>query len=378
MNTSAHPLKILFIIDVFADTAGTERILSVIANGLAAKYEVSILTAWQGNKPDAFPLHADIRRCDLGMDADGYPLRILRKRAMRRRLFAFLAMEHYDVAISLGGRNMMLLPFSPDASIKVLWYHFCLNNDLIQRHDPTKSFLSRWARLRKHIHKISIAKSYDRIVALTRKDATLWQEYCRSVDHIYNVLTVSPKSVLSYDTKRVIAVGRLTFQKGFDSLIRAWSILHAHYPEWHLDIYGVGKLRSALQAQIDRAALQDCVHLCGNSPDMPQRYAEHSIAVMSSHYEGLPLALIEAAGCGLPLVSYDCECGPSEIIQDGHNGFLVPRVGDHEALAQALMRLMADAELRRSMGMAAARSLQAFSHEAVMASWDGFLSSLER
>lgn len=368
--------KLLFLIDEFFSPAGTERILSVVANGLVKQYDVAILTAWNGGRPDAFPLDERVRRFDLGMDAHGYALRILRKRDLRRRLFHFLSEHHFDVCVSLGGRNTSLLPQAGDGSQKVLWYHFCLNKELMQRQDPHASWASRWARLRTYHRKIRAAQQYKHLVVLTERDRQLWSAVHPHVHCIYNVVTVEPRPVQSYAVKRAVAVGRLTYQKGFDRLIRAWHLLQGVHPQWQLDIYGEGGLRSELQALIDRLDLTDKVHLRGNCADMPSAYAAHSLAVMSSHFEGLPLALLEAAACGLPLVAFDCECGPSEVIRHGENGFLVKSEGGEDALAHALAQLMESQPLRQRMGQAAPQSLQAFAPERVFQQWHTFLQRI--
>ena len=379
MEISKHRVKmkrILFLADANSHPAGTERILSVVANDLASYYKVSVLTAWNKGLKPAFPIHDNVEQDDLGIDNREYHFRILLKIELKKRLEHWLAAHPQDVVITVGGCCLSVVPSLRDGSKKVFWYHFCLNNDLLQMKDPSLNWISKIIRRRKRFRKLRQARKYDRIVVLTRQDLKLWQQCCPKVSYVYNEVTIQPVKVYDYAAKRVIAVGRLTFQKGFDYLVSAWAIVSKSFPDWQLDIYGEGELRGKLQQQIDMLGLHDNVHLVGNHADMPIEYAKHSIAVMSSNFEGLPLALLEAASCGLPLVAYDCQCGPREVIADGENGYLVPKVGDTEGLAHALMRLMGSGQLRRTMGAASIQQLLPFSHEEVMRKWRELLNEI--
>ena len=367
----------MFLTGMDTNRAGTERIMTVVANGLSNDCEVTVMTCWNQGGTPAFPFKDRVVQADLGMDRKAYTLRMMMKRDVRRRLGLWLQENPQDVVVLVGEKSILsVVPQLKDGSKKVFWYHFCLNNDLIQLGDPTLSWASKLVRLRKRGRKIWLARKYDRVVVLTKQDCELWQRHCGNVTYIYNEVSILPVTVSEYGAKRAMAVGRLTFQKGFDHLIGAWKSVRKKFPDWQLDIYGEGKLRDSLQRQIDESGLAGCVHLVGVRTDMASEYASHSLFVMSSNFEGLPLVLLEAAGCRLPLVSYDCECGPREVIEDGVNGYLVPKVGDTEGLAEAMMRLMGSEELRRTMGEASPQRLSSFSHEEVMARWHELIDEM--
>ena len=369
--------KIMFLLGMDTNRAGTERIMTVVANGLSDDYEVTVMTCWNQGGTPAFPFKDSVVQADLGMDRKAYTFRMMMKRDARRRLGLWLQENPQDVVVLVGEKSILsVVPQLKDGSKKVFWYHFCLNKDLIQLGDPSLSWASKLVRRGKRGRKIRLARKYDRVVVLTKQDCELWQRHCDNVTYIYNEVSIQPATVSDYGAKRAMAVGRLTYQKGFDHLIEAWKIVRKKFPDWQLDIYGEGKLRPALQRQIDEGGLSGCVHLVGTRTDMGSEYAGHSMAVMSSNFEGLPLALLEAAGCKLSLVSYDCECGPREVIEDGVNGYLVPKVGDPEGLAEAMMRLMGSEELRRTMGEASPQRLIPFSHEAVMARWHELIDEM--
>ena len=197
-----------------------------------------------------------------------------------------------------------------------------------------------------------------------------------NVSQIYNPLTITKSKEPDYSAKRVIAVGRLDHQKGFDMLISAWKRLAEQYPDWSLNIYGEGDMREPLQRQIEGLGLGERVFLRGRSNDMSEEFARHSIMVLSSRYEGFVLVLCEASACAVPQVSFRCESGPSEIISDHESGILVSPVGDEEKLADALTELMSSESLRRSMGHCAKRLSHRFDLPIIIRQWRELLDKL--
>ena len=170
--------------------------------------------------------------------------------------------------------------------------------------------------------------------------------------------------------KRVIAVGRLDYQKGFDRLIDAWQIVCTTglFQEWCLDIFGQGEWKDMLKARIKEYGLQNSLHLNEPTKEIAKEYADSSMLVMSSNYEGFPMVMIEAMACGLPVVTFDFKCGPRDIIKDEENGLIVPD-GDIQALADAMMRLMANESLRQTMSVEARKVTETYSEDVVMRKW---------
>lgn len=214
----------------------------------------------------------------------------------------------------------------------------------------------------------------DAFVPLTEADALDYRAMTPDAD---TFITAVPNAVswpvapapAPLDRGVVVAAGRLDSQKGFDRLIDAYAPVAAQRPGWRLDIYGNGKLRPQLQAQIDRLAIGEQVTLRGFTRDLPQALAESSVYAMTSNYEGFPMVLLEAMCTGLPMVSYDCPRGPSDIVRDGVNGRLVPD-GDQEAFTAALLQLIDDDALRRSMGEQAWRDAHAYEMPEIARRWN--------
>lgn len=153
--------------------------------------------------------------------------------------------------------------------------------------------------------------------------------------------------------EHICAVGRMDdWVKCFDDLLTAFSKVQKKHPSVKLDIYGDGILRTELEAMSKRLGLQSSVIFHGRCSTILEEYSKHKLFVMTSRLEGLPNALMEAMASGCACVSTDCDFGPSELIRDGENGFLVP-VHDVDAIAERLCVLLEDDELCHRLGEAA-------------------------
>ncbi len=152
--------------------------------------------------------------------------------------------------------------------------------------------------------------------------------------------------------KLILNVGRLVPQKGQAMLLEAFAALDA--PGWKLCILGEGELRTVLEEKARELGIGDRLVMPGEVRDVDTWLAKASVFAFPSLFEGIPNALIEAMASGLPAVSFDCETGPSDLIEHEKNGFLVP-VGDVAALRRRLQRLIDDEALRSSMGAAAGK-----------------------
>ena len=176
------------------------------------------------------------------------------------------------------------------------------------------------------------------------------------------------------DAKRVLAAGRLTRQKGFDWLIPAWAQVEAKHPDWQLRICGEGNWRERLEAQVAEHGLEN-IELPGSCPDMEDQMAKASIFALSSRFEGFPLILCEAMSKGMAPVAFDCPTGPAEMIRDGENGLIV-QLGDIDAFAAALLRMIEDDELRHRCGAAALETGKGFKMDAIGPIWDALFDEL--
>jgi glycosyltransferase involved in cell wall biosynthesis len=172
---------------------------------------------------------------------------------------------------------------------------------------------------------------------------------------------------------RIVAVGRLEYQKGFDTLLEAMAQVHRNHPEARLTVFGEGQERAALEAQRARLGLEDVVAFPGLTNAPGEWVSQADIFAMSSRFEGFPNALAEALVEGIPAVSFDCAYGPSDLIVDGETGLLVDP-GDITGFAAALGRLVRDCALRASMRQKKAGLRTRLAPDHVFAQWDGVIA----
>jgi glycosyltransferase involved in cell wall biosynthesis len=178
---------------------------------------------------------------------------------------------------------------------------------------------------------------------------------------------------------RIIGVGRLAPQKGFDGLIESFALLADRFPRWDLTIFGQGAERERLENDIRRHRLADRVQLAGVTQDIHQELAKSHVMAFPSRYEGFPNALAEGLAAGLPAVGYAEVSGVEELILDGQTGFLVEKAQDRVAFSDALARLMADESLRTRLGAQARENVTQWSPDRILRSWEKVLvAAVER
>ena len=303
------------------NAGGMERVLSVCANALCKEIDVSVMTIYQCGRPFYFPLDSDVNTFDLGLE------NVRDKRLLKRRLTEFFQQHQFDLVVSLGGIDFYYLHSIRDGSKKIVWFHFAYDVAYTLWLGGSTSLVMKAKGYLLQLKRIYHAKKYECIVALSQADADLWMRHTDKVNMIYNPVSLENPIQSPLEQKKAISVGRLDYAKGFDYLIEAWALVAEKHPDWSLDIYGDGELRTRLQEQINERGLADCVKLCGRTSVIGEKYAQHSMCLMTSRSEALGLVLLEASACGLPLIAYDCPSGPMEIIDDGKNGILVSPVG---------------------------------------------------
>jgi glycosyltransferase involved in cell wall biosynthesis len=212
----------------------------------------------------------------------------------------------------------------------------------------------------------------DLVAALTERDARDYRRLLGTgtrVVRMPNAVTHVRSAPAGSDSKVVIAVGRLVRQKGFDRLIPAFAKVVAAHPDWTLKIFGAGPLHDDLQRQIDDLGMRDHIRLMGFTDDVHGEMAKASLYVLSSRFEGFPMVLLEAMGCGMPVVAFRCPNGPEDLIEHDVSGLLVP-TGDVDGLGAAISQLIEDPERRR---MFAARALEVAGHyqiDEIAARWE--------
>lgn len=335
-------------------------------------WEVTVVTTDQNDRPPFYPFPESVRMIDLGInysDDNGKPfLKKLagyfkRREEHKARLRALLEKERPDVVDCFYPGECSFVPGLKDGSRKVMELH---QSKLFHYQYNRSGLMGLADKVRARIDE-RLVRKFDRFVVLTQEDKQMWGEM-PGIRVIPNAANFIAENYSDCSAKRVIAVGRLDYQKSFDRLIMAWEKVVQKRPDWRLVIFGQGEWKEMLQKMIDDRGLQDVVRVNAPTKNIGKEYSESSMLVMSSHYEGFPMVMVEAMACGLPAVSFDFKCGPKDIIKDGENGVIVPD-GDIDALAEAMMKLMGDDELRKRMGEEAKKVVETYSEEKVMSKW---------
>lgn len=369
-----NPMKILYQIHSIYNPGGMERVLLNKVTYLVEKmgWEVTVVTTDQKGRSPFYPFPEDVRMIDLGInysDDNGKPFfkklagYFKRRKEHKARLKALLEKERPDVVDCFYPGECSFVPGLKDGSRKVMELH---QSKLFHYQYNRSGLMGLADKVRARMDE-RLVRKFDRFVVLTQEDKQMWGEM-PGIRVIPNAANFIAENYSDCSAKRVIAVGRLDYQKSFDRLIMAWEKVVQKRPDWRLDIFGQGEWKEMLQKMIDDRGLQDVVRVNAPTKNIGKEYSESSMLVMSSHYEGFPMVMVEAMACGLPAVSFDFKCGPKDIIKDGENGVIVPD-GDIDALAEAMMKLMGDDELRKRMGEEAKKVVETYSEEKVMSKW---------
>lgn len=359
-------MRIALVISAFG-AGGSERAMSVLANYWAGNGEqVTLITlAPAGN--DFYRLHATVRRIGLGVSARSRNLfervrnNIERVRALRRQIRDIRP----EIIISFGDTtNVTTLLAAVGMALPVV---------ICEQVDPRQYAIgTAWSLLRRAVYRLAVA-----LVVVSKAMATGWAQNIVPNDrirvipnpvHFMPTGSARPSNV-AVRGGTIVAMGRLVKQKGFDILLEAFRLCSDCHPQWSLYILGEGDERETLEAMAETLKLQERVKFLGLVKDPSLVLRDADMFVMSSRFEGFPLALIEAMACGLPVISTDCPTGPSEIIRNGVDGILVPAEDAH-ALSAAMECLLADPEKRRRLATEAVNIVDRFGAEKVMMLWD--------
>lgn len=374
-------IKLVYCIGGTYNSGGMERVLSNKANWLSSHgYEITIITTEQRGRNAFFPLNPDIQQIDLGINYEeskgiaaklfSYPFKLFKHKSI---LSKHLRSIRPDIVVSLFDNGSSIIPKINDGSKKILEVHF---SRFKRKQYERKGLLGIIDRILSK-QDLKTAKSYDHFVVLTNEDKGYWG-MDKNISVIPNALNNTFRNIDLKETERtnkIIAVGRLAHQKHFSELIHIFSAIHDKAPDWSLEIIGNGPDKDRLQKLIDGLGLKSKVTLSPATSTIQEKYLTAGIFAMTSRYEGLPMVLLEAQACGLPIISYDCKCGPKDIINDGIDGYIIP-MGDRQLFADKLLELIKDQELRLRMGNAAVVSSKRFDEERIMRLWTSLFNKV--
>lgn len=321
--------KICFLIGSMGHSGGTERVTSIIANQLISQnYDISILSLSNGNS-SFFELDSRIKLDSMFDNKVSMKKNFIsccykiRKYVQKNKIDTLIVVDSISCVFTV--------PALFGLKIKhICWEHFNFNVNLGVKY---RDIGRRWA-----------AKYCDYVITLTKRDKELWEQGLTCINaNIQPIANPTPYENIinkpSQEYRTVLAMGRLTNQKGFDILLNAWHDVSKVHSNWILNIVGSGEDEFKLKTLAKELNLEDNVKFFPTTKDVVSFYNTASIFCLSSRYEGFGMVILEAMSFSLPIVSFNCDCGPSDLIVDGGNGFLVDN-GNKELLAKALSNLI--------------------------------------
>lgn len=358
-------LKLLYITNGINGAGGLERVLSIKASYFVEQlgYEVHVLVLNDAHLEPFYQFSNQIIFHSIEVIGNSLQYFFSYKKGIQQAVDEVKA----DVILVCDdGLKGFFLPTIIKASAKWIYerhvsklIEVSAKQDFIQR-NITKI---KWKLMDK------LASRFSKFVVLTEGNKKEWQTL-NNIIVIANPLSFFPDRSANLDNKVVLCVGKISYQKGQDILVRAWEKVHEKYPNWQLHLYGSENLEI-----LDTRALSNNVHFFLPEKDIKGKYLESSVYVMSSRYEGFGMVLIEAMACGLPVVSFNCPSGPRDIISHQEDGFLIENQNS-EAFSQAIIELIQNIELRKKMGANARIKSQNYKIESIMKLWESLFGEL--
>jgi glycosyltransferase involved in cell wall biosynthesis len=360
----------MYLISSSLLAGGAERVLVTLANAWSERgHVITLVTTFSMGGNDFYLPDAGVSRVRLS-ESTGTVERSLWNRWSRflalRRL---LATQRPDIAIAFVDQTAII---TLAAAIGL-----CIPVIACERVDPTQYVIGRaWRWLRWWL--------YPHATVVTVQTEAVKESFGRMIPGMNLKVVPNPvpaelaarpvrMGAAGQGRPRIVAMGRLGSEKGFDMLIDAFSRVAARHPAWDIWIWGEGAERRSLEAQVASSGLANRVFMPGQTGAPWDELEKAELVVLSSRFEGLPNVMLEAMALGRAVIAFDCPSGPRELSQAGHDAVLVPK-NDVGALADAMERLMVDEDERRRIGRAALSVRERYSMERVLSVWDDVLS----
>lgn len=378
-------MTIVYVMESLVPKGGTERIISEKANYLAEqyKYNVYIITCTQQqDQPNAFQLSSSVHQIKLAIPYYSqycykYPKRFFVKLSINKKLkeaiIEAVQQINPDILIGIGHYKADLISSIKCRAKKIIECHearFFTQSGMANHQNVLSKLFTKFYR---KLYFRTIERKADVIVTLTEGDKLLWNK-AKRIEVIPNFSNIQVSQISSCHSKRVIAVGRLSWEKGYDRLIDIWELVSRKSPDWQLDIFGEGELEKNLSYKIAKKHINNItIHPTTNN--ISYEFSKSSICVMTSYYEGFALVLLEALKHGVPCVAYDCPFGPASIIEDNRCGYLIDN-GNINVFAKKLCTLMNDENTRKKFSKESIKRSKDFAIDTIMGKWINLFESL--
>ena len=362
-------MKLLYITNGINAAGGLERVLSVKASYLAEKlnYHVTIITLNSENYELFYKFSSKIKFYNVNASGNSISYFISYKKGIKQ---ALSQIKPDVISVCDDGLKGVLFPIIFGKKTPVIYERHASQQVMFDSHQLS-FFKKIQTNLIFSLMQIG-AKQFDKFVVLTKGNLQEW-------DTKNTMVIPNPMPFKSEDTsrllnKKILAVGRQAFQKGYDILLKVWKIVEDKHPDWQLEIYGKQDKKLELDSLIKIEGVKS-VKFFPPTKDIESKYKEASVFVMTSRSEGFGMVLIEAMNFGLPCVSFSCPHGPADIIKNEEDGFLVVK-GHINSFAKNIIELIENYELRVKMGTKAKENVKRYAPDNVVPLWDELFKSL--
>ena len=354
--------KIAFYINVLSH-GGAERVIANLAAAFqAGGYDCTVITTYPNE--GEYPLSAGVHRISLFNEKPSGNRLVRNVHTIRHLRRALKTVQPAVLIAAMAEPNFRAILAAEGLGIKTI---------LSVCSDPDREYAG-------FVYRLEAKLLFPRAAGTVfqTREAQSWFPLKVQARSVILMNQIDPRF---YETRQCseknyfVATGRLVPPKNYPVMLRAFARVLKAYPQEKLCIFGEGELKDTLQALIQSYGAENSIRLMGSSENIPEALSAAKGFLLSSDYEGMPNGLLEAMAMGLPCISTDCPCGgPREVIHPMENGILVP-VGDDEAMANAIIRLLEDASLRSCLGQNAQKTAEAFRPEPVFRHWKEFVET---
>lgn len=358
--------KICIVKEDITQKGGSERIACLLMNELSNKFEVYCISIKKANDIPAYPLNSKIKIKYLSSSSKRIRYQLV------KLLFKYINIvlkNKIDIILNIGVGGIAISFISKLFNNKII---SCEHSNLKNLND----------NLSKRKCQFLTAIFSNKVITLTEKDRINYiQKFNLSedrVDYIYNFIDdelLNLKNKYNINSKKIITVGRFDKVKGYDRLVKIAKKVLEKNKDWEWHIYGNGEEFKNIKTLIKENQLEDRLILKGKVDNIYELYKEYSFYVMTSYYEGLPMVLLEAKANNLPLISFDIETGPSEIIRNGVDGYLIEN-NNLEEIEEKINYLIVNKNIRKEFSDRSKENLDKFEKNKIINRWLEIINGL--
>ena len=350
-------MKIAFIIPELTGKGGVEKVTQLLSDVLSTRgLDVTVISLFKNNEQCYFLLNDKVNTVFITEEVyDNNKISKFAKINLlikgRKRLKSYLQQNKFDLLISQTAL--------PAFFLLSLGYG---KKTIVCEHYKYELYSGLVTKIRNYVYSKLL-----KVITLTEADASKYKAKGIFVEAIPNMSSFPIQNNTGSNSKRIISIGRLSYQKGYDLLIKAYKKVKVKHPDWKLDIYGEGELKQELNDLCKEIQLSDVINFKGATKDVQRELCNSELYVMSSRFEGFPMVLLEAMSCNVPIVSFSCPEGPSELLKN-NAGYLVP-AQNIELLGDALNYMIENEEIRTEMVTNASEEIKKYTPDAIADKW---------